>query len=818
MSTDVGKVKVAIVGSGPAGLSAAGRAAELGLSHVLLEAAGEISNTVNFWYQKGKHVMDEPSNMPLRSSVRFAEGTREQVLEAWEEDIRRLKINIRFHSALKSIEGEAGAYRLVTTSGEAFDAESVVLAIGNMGNIRKLGISGEDHPIVAYKLDDASLLRNQRVTVIGAGDSALEDALALSRQNQVTLINRRNGFDRAKGRNVSAIQRAIQNKEISCLFEAVPESIQPGESDASALVRVDSSLGTVTIPSDKLIIRAGAMPQRRLLDSMTLGFPSADENAFPIIAEGYQTTRPGIYVIGALAGCPLIKEAMNQGYEVIEFIDGRPIDPADQELVENVLKEFPGFVSVKASLASLRENIEILHHVTDIVLREFIRESRVRFVPKGTLLFEPGQYFSSIDTILTGRIGITLEGNLENIRHYWGIGEMMGIVSLRSGLPASVYGHAVEDTLLLATPVKAAAKLFSSVSEIKESVEKTFLRRLVFRTFATISPGEEIKEEINEFSFEEVIEQGQYQRHKAQEVIYAEGDPSDSLYILLKGSISLSRLQNGQAQNQHLVTGGNCFGADEIYLGGNRLDTATASTVTEVLRISAQLFHETLERFPSIHRGAERRARAMLLKEQQRDQEEATNAIIGFVESAGVVDGSNVLVIDESLCVRCDNCEKACAETHNGVSRLQRKAGETFATIHIPGSCRHCYEPGCMKDCPANCITRQPGGNVIIDTNLCIGCSNCSANCPFGVIQMVAAEPQAPLDFWSWLLWGKGRSPGEEIAHQHGSGQVIKKAMKCDLCLGNPTGPACVSSCPTGAAIRSAPDALVSIFEQSQLK
>ena len=73
MNNDSGKFRVAIVGSGPAGLSAAGRAAELGMSHVLLEATGVISNTVNFWYQKGKHVMDEPTNMPLRSSVRFAE-------------------------------------------------------------------------------------------------------------------------------------------------------------------------------------------------------------------------------------------------------------------------------------------------------------------------------------------------------------------------------------------------------------------------------------------------------------------------------------------------------------------------------------------------------------------------------------------------------------------------------------------------------------------------------------------------------------------------------------------------------------------------
>ena len=83
MLSNVEKYKVAIIGSGPAGLSAAGRAAELGVSHILLEGTGEISNTINFWYQKGKHVMNEPAQMPLRSSVGFKEGTREEVLEEW---------------------------------------------------------------------------------------------------------------------------------------------------------------------------------------------------------------------------------------------------------------------------------------------------------------------------------------------------------------------------------------------------------------------------------------------------------------------------------------------------------------------------------------------------------------------------------------------------------------------------------------------------------------------------------------------------------------------------------------------------------------
>jgi Fe-S-cluster-containing hydrogenase component 2/CRP-like cAMP-binding protein len=420
--------------------------------------------------------------------------------------------------------------------------------------------------------------------------------------------------------------------------------------------------------------------------------------------------------------------------------------------------------------------------------------------------------------IVSGRVALSLSAQLDDAGHYWEPGELMGIVTLRSGLPFAIYALAAEDTVILETPVKTAGKLFNSVTSIKQAVERAFLRRLIFRTFISIIPREEILEEIKEADFVSVMDQGEILRVKPNQPVYAEGDATDAFFIILKGSVSLSRKQDGKDQIQHLVTAGNWFGIDEIYLGGNRLDTATASTATEILKLNSRLFFETISRFPSIQQGAERKARKMLLKEHQRSNEESTNAIIGFVEKTGVVEGSNVLVIDEALCVRCDNCEKACAETHGGVSRLKRKAGETFATIHVPTACRHCYEPGCMKDCPANCISRQPGGQVLIDTNVCIGCGNCSSNCPFGVIQMIAPEPQQPLNLWAWLFWGNGRAPGQETEHVHGPGTVVKKAMKCDLCHGQSSGPACVQACPTGAAIRSAPDVLVSIFEESKLK
>jgi len=132
-------VKIAVVGSGPGGLSCAARAAEHGVSHVLLEAEVQLSNTI-FRYQKGKYVMAEPGVLPLRSPVRFNAGKRETILDAWGEDLAKHKVNVRYRSGVTKIAGQKGAFELTTAAGEVWRAEHVVLCIGLQGNLRKLGV------------------------------------------------------------------------------------------------------------------------------------------------------------------------------------------------------------------------------------------------------------------------------------------------------------------------------------------------------------------------------------------------------------------------------------------------------------------------------------------------------------------------------------------------------------------------------------------------------------------------------------------------------------------------------------------------------
>src|SRR5581483_7240661 len=184
------RYRIAIVGSGPGGLSAACRAAEAGDSHVLLEAQPHLSNTI-FRYQKGKHVMAEPNVLPLRAAARFDAGSREQILGVWDEDVAKRKVNVKHRAEVAKIEKSGEGFKLALKSGESVEADRVVLCIGVQGNPNKLGAPGEDLPYVQYQLDDPDEYKGETIVVVGAGDAAIENAVALARANKVHIVNRK---------------------------------------------------------------------------------------------------------------------------------------------------------------------------------------------------------------------------------------------------------------------------------------------------------------------------------------------------------------------------------------------------------------------------------------------------------------------------------------------------------------------------------------------------------------------------------------------------------------------------------------------------
>ena len=114
-----------------------------------------------------------------------------------------------------------------------------------------------------------------------------------------------------------------------------------------------------------------------------------------------------------------------------------------------------------------------------------------------------------------------------------------------------------------------------------------------------------------------------------------------------------------------------------------------------------------------------------------------------------------------------------------------------------------------MKDCPPDAIRRSPDGEVFI-ADTCIGCGNCETNCPYDAINMRYPAAKKP-GLLSWLFFGLGPGPGD--AGGKPGPNDIKKATKCDACMGQAGGPACVRACPTGAAVRVGPEQFIDLLE-----
>ena len=200
--------KVAIIGSGPAGLSAAGHCAALGVSHILLESQPHLADTI-YKYQKGKHVMAEPAILGLRSPVSFSAGKREDILDQWNKEVSKLGVLVQHGAQVSGITGAKGLFQIELASSEIVSAEHVVLAIGLQGNLRTLGVPGDNLPGIQYQLDNPEEYQNETIIVVGAGDAAIENALALAKSsNRVILLNRNEEFTRCKDGNLSDIQAA----------------------------------------------------------------------------------------------------------------------------------------------------------------------------------------------------------------------------------------------------------------------------------------------------------------------------------------------------------------------------------------------------------------------------------------------------------------------------------------------------------------------------------------------------------------------------------------------------------------------------------
>ncbi|HNP62796.1 MAG TPA: cyclic nucleotide-binding domain-containing protein [Woeseiaceae bacterium] len=787
------KLELVIVGAGPAGLSAAAHAGKLGLNYLLLESSPAPANTIQR-YQKGKHVMAEPAVVPLRSDLGFAAGTREAILDGWERSLSDLGIEVRYNAEVVAIRGERPDFVLTLADGGSLTAENVILSIGLQGNPRKIGVDGETDRSVQYTLDDPDEYRGETIAVVGAGDAAIENAIALARNNTVIIINRRDEFARAKDGNLTLITRAIEDESISCFYNTGVASIE-----TSLAINLNTETGETRVPCDRIIARIGAIPPRKFVESTGIRFPSDDPTTLPELSGKYESNVPGLYVIGALGGYPLIKQAMNQGFEVVEFIKGNEILPADHGILEDKFQYLPYDKSVDETLDIIRNNIPLFENVNGLILRELVLASELLTPSKSDVIFHKNDYTNTFISIVEGEVEVeTDSGNLITL----GPGQFFGEMSLLSGRRRSASVRASAPCVLLETPRREIVKLMNSYDQVRKVIDRHFIVRTLRAGLVPDAPQGEL---------EAVAETAELLSFRAGDVLFREGDESDGLHLIRNGSVSVSRNIGGRNIVTTYVAAGNYVGEMGLVGEARRSATVTATVATESIFLRADIFQTMLQRNAGLRERIQTKVRERISENLRMEAAPDAGDLISFLMQQGLGEATDVLLIDETLCVGCDNCETACAETHDGTSRLKRAAGPSYAQVHVPTSCRHCEDPHCMKDCPPDAIRRAPNGEVYIEDS-CIGCGNCERNCPYGVIQMASAREDAP-NLLSWILTGSGAAPGQR--QTVATPNAIKKAVKCDMCKDLSGGPACVRACPTGAAIRMSPSEFVNLARKA---
>ncbi len=279
-------------------------------------------------------------------------------------------------------------------------------------------------------------------------------------------------------------------------------------------------------------------------------------------------------------------------------------------------------------------------------------------------------------------------------------------------------------------------------------------------------------------------------------VIVREGEYSNGIYMISAGFCRVSQKYGNGERTLNYIGAGSVFGYEEIANRWKNPQQELNSLYTlRSLGYAYLIFIPT----PSVEKYANRGLSEADLPSNpipnKRSESASTRpvdesampsaSLMEFMGEHRFFNGTKSMVIDMDRCTRCDDCVRACASTHDGNPRFLRH-GPMIDNLMFANACMHCVDPVCMIGCPTGAIHRTSfGGEVVINPATCIGCGTCAANCPYDSIRMVEIRS----------------SEGEFLVDEEY--QPILKATKCDLCVEQTSGPACLNACPHDALSRT---------------
>lgn len=309
--------ELAIVGAGPAGIATAVESYLQGVRDIiLLEKDANHNSTIRKYYKDNKRVdVDwKGQKVELDGRIYFVDGTKETTLDFFDEILAHHSVKLRTHVEVQSIEKKEGYFEVYMT-GESIQAQNVVVTIGRMGKPNKpdYKIPPAIRKRVGYTLDDC--VGDEKILVVGGGDSAVEYAVDLCEKNEVSICYRRETFRRANPTNQTNIANAIMHKEVEAIMGVNIDGLE----DDDGRVRVLFSEKEAQT-FDRVIYAIGGTTPSAFLASSGI----KERNGKPVHDENYETNIKGLFVAGDITqeSGGSIALGLNHGYAIACYIKG----------------------------------------------------------------------------------------------------------------------------------------------------------------------------------------------------------------------------------------------------------------------------------------------------------------------------------------------------------------------------------------------------------------------------------------------------------------------------------------------------------------
>jgi CRP-like cAMP-binding protein/Fe-S-cluster-containing hydrogenase component 2 len=483
--------------------------------------------------------------------------------------------------------------------------------------------------------------------------------------------------------------------------------------------------------------------------------------------------------------------------------------------------------------------------------------SLVSLMPGATVLHE-GAYGRDLYILLEGQLSASSQdiSGQELPVTIFNPGEHVGEYGMLTGQPYTTTVRAQDSAQILRVPEQVMQHLM----ELVPSTRDFFSQLNNARSLEGILKRLALFQGVANDDMRGLAGQTQIKHYERNERLFTEnrrGQPArETLHVLLEGFVKVARHDKQNESEERVIAyrqGGDYFAGGLDLLGDGKAVTVTAITRTRVAEVPRQALLALFQMYPEVDQRFALRLRDYLESTASAHSgvfepgaftqyipspvptDEAARVGLHSLVSDGVVEGTEVLVIDLDKCIHCNECEEACARRH-GHSRMNRK-GMVIGNISITTTCRQCQDPVCML-CSRAGIARLPNGEVYI-TESCIGCGICAERCPYGAISIVNVDESAEADTPSWQRFsnfftkGAGKERARKslpmantasaapvasaenklvasgplnISKPHDAYEEMRKkiAIKCDLCAGY-SDQACVQACPPGAAIRVKP-------------